>query len=195
MTLPLLLFAAAYLVGCKAPAPQNPEHAVQTEPLMLFDFEDASDGWRVVNDGVMGGLSRGAFEISGGVLSFTGTLVTRGGGFTSIRVPKRVDLSAFEGIELRVRGGGRPFELDVDDGTRFRGFRSVSRRRAFPTREAWQTVRVPFSSLASSVFGQPVRAPAIDPSRVQSLSLFIADGVDGPFRLEVDWIRAYRVDE
>lgn len=159
--------------------------------MMLFDFESSDAPWRVVNDGVMGGRSQGYVEIDAGTLRFTGTLVTRGGGFTSVRVPKRVDLTDFDGIELRVRGKGRPFELDVDDGTQIRG-RSVSRRGAFPTGPDWGTVRVPFEALRTSVFGQPVRVEPIDPSRIRSLGLFILDGQDGPFQLEVDWIRAYR---
>ena len=195
MTLPLLLLAAVWLVGCESPPPQMSDPVSRSGSMMLFDFQEATDTWQVVNDGVMGGLSKGAYSIDEGTLTFTGTLVTQGGGFTSIRTPKRVDLSGFDGIELRVRGGGRPFELNVDDGTRFRRFRSVSRRGAFPTTETWQTVRVPFESLETSVFGQPVRAPALDPSRIQSFSLFIADGQDGPFRLEVDWIRAYQVND
>ncbi|MEM6327676.1 MAG: CIA30 family protein, partial [Bacteroidota bacterium] len=95
-----------------------------------------------------------------------------------------------DGVELRVRGGGRTFEVEVDDGTR-RGWRSVSRRAAFPTSSDWQVVRVPFSALRTSVFGQPVRARDVDPSAVRSFGLYILDGQDGPFDLEVDWIRAY----
>jgi hypothetical protein len=31
-------------------------------------------------------------------------------------------------------------------------------------------------------------------SAVESIGIYIIDGKDGPFRLEVDWIRAYRKD-
>ncbi|MEO0558259.1 MAG: CIA30 family protein [Bacteroidota bacterium] len=162
--------------------------------MTLFDFESPSDAWRVVNDGVMGGLSKGAFTITDGILAFTGTLVTQGGGFTSVRAQKRVDLSAYAGIELRVRGGGRTFELDVGDGTR-QVFREVSRRAAFPTSPDWQTIRIPFSSLQTSVYGRPVKTKPLNQARIESLSLFIVDQKDGPFHLDVDWIRAYSSDE
>jgi hypothetical protein len=159
--------------------------------MTLFTFDtDAEARWSIVNDGVMGGLSQGYAEIADGALVFTGELVTRGGGFTSVRGVREMDLTGYDGIELRVRGGGRTFELDVDDGTR-RGWRQVSRRATFPTTDEWQTVRIPFASLETSVFGRAVRADPIDPSAIESMGLFIADGIDGPFRLEVDWIRAY----
>lgn len=164
-------------------------------PLMLFTFDGADTApWRVENDGVMGGRSEGFVEVADGTLVFTGEVVTEGGGFTSVRAASRADLSGYDGIELRVRGGGRTFELDVDDGTRSRG-REVSRRGPVPTRDAWTTVRVPFDSLEDTAYGEPVRVDPLDRSAVQSIGIYIIDGQDGPFRLEVDWIRAYREAE
>ncbi|NBB87007.1 MAG: CIA30 family protein, partial [Bacteroidetes bacterium] len=160
-----------------------------------FDFEGSNaPQWSIENDGVMGGRSEGFVEIADGTLVFTGDVVTEGGGFTSVRAARRVDLSGYDGIELRVRGGGRTFALDVDDGTRSRG-REVTRRGPVPTTDAWETVRVPFTSLQASAHGQRVRVDPLDPSAVQSIGIYIIDGQDGPFRLEVDWIRAYPTAE
>ncbi len=166
-----------------------------SNPMMLFDFDGADAAqWRVENDGVMGGRSQGFAQVEEGTLMFTGEVVTEGGGFTSVRAARQADLSGYDGIELRVRGGGRTFELDVDDGTRSRG-REVSRRGPFPTSDSWETVRVPFASLEESAHGQPVNVAPLDRSAVKSIGIYIIDGKDGPFRLEVDWIRAYREAE
>ena len=165
------------------------------EPLLLFDFEGAdAASWNVENDGVMGGRSQGFVEVDEGMLVFTGEVVTEGGGFTSVRAERQVDLSGYDGIELRVRGGGRTFELDVDDGTRSRG-REVNRRGPIPTSDAWDVVRVPFAALETSAFGNPVSVGPLDRSAVESIGIYIIDGNDGPFRLEADWIRAYREGE
>ena len=190
----LLAICALALAGCGDAVPRvaasSPTIPAPADTAMtLFDFDDASD-WFVVNDGVMGGDSQGALSSDGGALVFTGTLVTAGGGFTSARVERSVDLSAYDGVELRVRGGGRTFEVEVNDATRDRR-REVSRRAPFPTTADWRTVRVPFSSLESTAFGEPVDAGPLDRAGVESFGLFIADGQDGPFRLEVDWVRAY----
>ncbi|MEM1053993.1 MAG: CIA30 family protein [Bacteroidota bacterium] len=171
-----------------------PPSATPDSSRVLFDFGPNGSRWSVVNDGVMGGRSQGYVDVEDGTLRFTGTIVTQGGGFTSVRTRLLANLSAYDGVELRVRGGGRTFEVEVDDGSRFRG-RPLSRRAPFPTTDDWQVVRVPFSELATSVFGQPVRAEALDPSRVRSVGLYILDGQDGPFEMEVDWIQAYREDE
>lgn len=186
MTTIVFLALACILGGIGMP--QKP--AVMT----LFDFDtgDAAS-WQVVNDGVMGGRSQGYVEIVDGALRFTGTLVTQGGGFTSVRADRAIDLTGYDGLELRVRGGGRTFEVEVDDDTRSRG-RTVSRRAPFETRGEWTVVRIPFSALRTSVFGQPVSAPPVDLSNVKRIGLYILDGKDGPFRLEVDAIRAYRAN-
>jgi hypothetical protein len=40
-----------------------------------------------------------------------------------------------------------------------------------------------------------VNAPPIDLAKIRGVGLYIADGRDGPFRLEVDYIRSYGVAE
>lgn len=184
------LFAILALVmACSLSSAQSDPRSDRT--LLIFDFDGTGSAWSVVNDGVMGGRSKGYGRISDGVMRFDGTLVTRGGGFTSVRTGKRVDLSGFDGLEMRVRGNGRSFEVEVNDGQRY-GWRSVSRRMSFDTGEEWAIVRVPFSEVRSTVFGEPVNVPAIDLESVEQFGFYILDGIDGPFWLEVDTVQAYR---
>jgi NADH dehydrogenase [ubiquinone] 1 alpha subcomplex assembly factor 1 len=166
------------------------------DPVTLFDFRTQVHGdWQVLNDGVMGGRSKGYVEHQDGRLRFSGTTVTEGGGFTSIRARVILDLQKYEGLEIRVRGGGRSFEIELEDGVRTRG-RRISRRASFDTDDGWKVIRVPFSSLQASTFGRPVSAPPVDLSNVTQIGIYIVDGNDGPFSLEVETIRAYgAVDE
>ena len=194
-----LLFAAGAgsSPACAQSTAFQAKGAVSTEESgvwlkMLFDFEGTSKAqWRVESDRVMGGRSTGSAEVTEGTLVFTGEVVTEGGGFSSVRAGRQVDLAGYDGIELRVRGGGRTFELDVSDGTESQG-REVTRRGLFPTTGSWETVRVPFDALEETAHGQPVSPGPLNLSAVKSIGIYIIDGRDGPFRLEVDWIRAYR---
>ncbi len=163
--------------------------------MTVFTFEQTDEAeWNVVNDGVMGGRSEGFVTVEGGTLRFTGTLVTQGGGFTLVRARRVIDLSGQVGLELRVRGSGRQFEIEVGDGLRSFG-RRVSRRAPFVASEEWSLVRVPFNTLRSTIFGQAVNAAPIDLARIESIGLYMVDGQDGPFRLEVDFIRSYGVED
>jgi len=185
--LPSLLLVLG-IDGWPTPAPAA---VLMPMPVTLFAFDRADEAdWDVVNDGVMGGRSSGFVAVEEGSLRFTGTLVTQGGGFTSVRARRDIDLTNHVGLELRVRGSGRPFEVELDDGLRNYG-RSVSRRAAFPTSTEWTLIRVPFSTLQSTIFGQKVNAAPIDLAKIRGVGIYIADGQDGPFRLEVDYIRAY----
>jgi NADH dehydrogenase [ubiquinone] 1 alpha subcomplex assembly factor 1 len=186
--------AAAQSAGTQATGAPAAEET-DVSPKVLFDFEGTGTAqWRVESDRVMGGRSTGSAEVAEGMLVFTGEVVTEGGGFSSVRAGRQVDLSGYDGIELRVRGGGRTFALDVSDGTESRG-REVTRRAPFPTTGSWETVRVPFDALEETAHGEPVSPGPLNRSAVTSIGIYIIDGKDGPFRLEVDWIRSYREEE
>ena len=193
MRLLLLLLPVLWLVlGASAGpqgAPIDPLPMPASVTLFTFDRTDEAE-WDVVNDGVMGGRSAGFVAVEQGALRFTGMLVTQGGGFTSVRARRAVDLTGQLGIEMRVRGSGRQFEVELDDGVRAYG-RTVSRRAPFATSAEWTVVRVPFSALRSTIFGRAVNAPVIDVARIRGMGLYMADGQDGPFRLDVDYVRSY----
>ena len=180
--LALTLFTAA--------APNTSPPLGRPMPVILFSFDNADEPqWMVVNDGVMGGRSAGFVEVKEGTLRFTGTLVTQGGGFTLVRAQREVNLTGFDALELRVRGSGRSFQVELGDGARGYG-RNVSRRASFETSAEWNVVRVPFTALRSTILGREVDAPPIDLARIQSIGIYMADGKDGAFGLEVDYIRA-----
>lgn len=190
LLLPPLAALLFHTHAAARPAPASPPTFVPA-PTTLFTFDTPTEPtWDVINDGVMGGRSAGFVAVERGVLRFTGTLVTQGGGFTSVRARRVVDLSGQTGVELRVRGNGRTFEVELDDGLRAYG-RPVSRRAPFATTDAWTVVRVPFAALRSTIFGRAVNAPPIDVARIQRVGLYIVDGKDGAFWLEVDAIRSY----
>ena len=161
----------------------------------LTDFnEDDSDGWFVVNDGVMGGRSDGGGFIEESVLRFEGTVVTDGGGFTSARRQLDGDeLAGSSRIEMRVRPDGRTYGVTLDDASQYQG-RFVSHRADFeigPVDEAgWATATVEYDQLVPSVFGFLVDAPAFDPAAAREFGIIIADGIDGDFALDIDWIDA-----
>jgi len=162
----------------------------------LFDFalpEDAA-AWQAIGDPVMGGASVGRLlPLPGGSAAFSGDLsLAGGGGFASVRsAPGRFDLSHHEAIVLEARGDGRLYTIALRTDPYFDG---VSYQASFSTRPGrWDVVRIPFASFHPRWRGRPVPgAPGLEPGRVVSLGIVLADRRAGPFHLEIQSIRALR---
>ncbi|KAG5247092.1 hypothetical protein OIU77_021697 [Salix suchowensis] len=184
---------------------------------LIFGCEDNGFrdlAWGALDDVVMGGVSESTFLIdtTGGEKGeptglFKGTVsTTNNGGFTSIRtrnfsVPE--DLSAYDGLELHLKGDGRRYKLIVRTS---RDWDTVGYTASFDTTEGqWQSICLPFSSFIPVFRARTISdAPPFDPSSIISLQLMFSkfeyDGklnptfVEGPFQLPVSSIRTFIKD-
>ena len=165
---------------------------------MITDFTSGTPdlGWWVQNDNVMGGRSEGGFELIPGELVFAGSTNTNGGGFSSIRTrPFELDLSSYDGIQLRVKGDGRRYIWQLQTDARYRGYR-VSYWANFDTRDGeWITVQIPFEQFYPQVRGFKLDGPPLDPGAITELGLYIYDSKDGAFELHVDNVQGYPTDK
>jgi hypothetical protein len=165
------------------------------DSLLLADFPASVQDltWRVVNDNVMGGRSAGGFRLEERSMLFTGTTNTDGGGFSSIRSGTRAfDLEAYDGIRLRVRGDGRTYTFRLTTSDTRNGRYQPSYWAEFETRgDGWEVIDVSFRRFRPRWRGRWLEGPELNPHAIDGLGLMIYDKRDGPFRLEVDWIRAY----
>lgn len=167
------------------------------KPLSVTEFGGKKDkdlGWRVVDDGVMGGLSKGKITVGrSGTLTFNGDLsLENNGGFSSIRTGSiELDLSKYSGLVARVKGDGRTYQMRLGTEARYRGM-EVSFMAEFPTTEGqWTEVSIPFSDFTGSFRGMKLKDQVLDPAKVRRVGLLLADKKAGSFELKVDWIRAY----
>ena len=163
----------------------------------MTEFDESSNRdveWRVVNDGVMGGLSKGKLKMTDdGIMRFSGNLsLENNGGFSSIRSNRvSLDLSQADGLLLRVKGDGRIYQVRLSTKETYRGM-EMSFMAEFPTVEGeWVEVRVPFSELKGTWRGRSLPDKKFNPSEVTRLGILLADKKAGKFGLEVDYIRTY----
>ena len=182
-----LLIASSLLISTASNAANNED--------ILFDFSESSqmDAWRVVNDGVMGGLSQSQMWLTGeNTAIFQGRVsLDNYGGFASVRAVKSsYKTSGHTGIRLRVKGDGRNYKLRLRTNNRFDG---ASYGSEFSTQQGkWTVVDIPFAGMVPAFRGRILTEyPPVDPAQVQQLGLLISNKVAEPFRLEVDWIKAY----
>ncbi|MBF2064455.1 MAG: CIA30 family protein [Calothrix sp. C42_A2020_038] len=178
---------------------------------IIFDFtqpsEDLKNVWGALDDVVMGGVSQSNIIFTGETALFTGNVSTENsGGFASVRTKNfdpAINLSGYEGIELRVKGDGKRYKLFLRSDSAWDG---VGYSYSFDTVDgAWINIRVPFSELIPVFRAKIVQRPPVDTAQIRSFQLMLSkfeyDGnlnpyfSPGSFSLQVESIKAYGGNE
>ena len=171
-------------------------HTEIPEHTMLFDFRSADElaDWVIVNDGVMGGLSRSEMTWSDdNTAVFSGALsLENNGGFSLCGQGRPPTISmAIAELYSESKGDGRTYQFRLRTDERFDGY---AYRSLFETTlDRWMDVRIPFAQCVPVFRGRILSdvGPLV-PQQIQQIGFLIADKQEGSFRLEIDWIKAYR---
>ncbi len=159
--------------------------------MMVMDFTQDARPWPAINDGVMGGVSSGAMTVEDGFVAFRGRVsFENNGGFASLRSePGAYDLSGFEGLVLEVRGDGKTYGVRVRTSDSWRA--TSYQAKIEPPAGTWAEIAIPFDCFVPVYRGRVVPDhPALDPGAIRTFGLMIARQ-EGPFRLDIAWIKAH----
>jgi uncharacterized surface protein with fasciclin (FAS1) repeats len=166
------------------------------QDLATFATADALKSWTSVNDGVMGGVSKGGFKrTEQGTLLFSGDLsLKNNGGFASIRSkPGPLDLSGMSAVAVKAKGDGRTYWVELRVANQMG---ASSYRADLPTTAGeWQETLIQLKDFKLQAFGRKLPAPPIDLSKVDSVGFTLADKKAGPFELEVESVKALPAQE
>ena len=154
-----------------------------------FRTESPQLRWYVVNDGVMGGLSEGRVFFEDNSLVHAGVLNTNGGGFSYVgaRLPEDT-LAGYSNLQVRLNTSGREYALNLEDARNSR----ISHQALIPlgSSDAWQEVSIGFDETVPTIFSREVNSEPFLDTEVNELSFILGDGIDGEFRMEIEWIKA-----
>jgi len=147
-------------------------------------------GWYVINDGVMGGISRSRVSFTArGTMLFSGEVsLENNGGFASVRHDALAfGLGQEEGIRLRVKGDGKTYQLRVRTSD---GFDGIAYKSDFRTlRDVWQDEFIPWERFTATYRGRTVKdAPELEGQPIHQVGFLIADKQEGPFALEIEFL-------
>jgi len=160
----------------------------------FFEFNDEKEikNWRIVNDGVMGGLSQGRIQWD----QVEHTMVWSGkvslennGGFASIRTaPELFKVGAFEKINLRVKGDGKTYKFRMRPSGNFDG---IAYSLDFETmKDEWIEIDLSTQDFQPTFRGRIYPEYGTIPTEeLQQIGFLIAGKQEGNFSLKVDWIR------
>lgn len=175
---------------------------------MLFDFskatEDLKETWGALDDIVMGGVSESSIRLIGDAAFFMGNVSTENsGGFASVRTRNfepAMNLSGYEGIELRVKGDGNRYKFILRNDAKWD---SIAYCYSFDTvYNIPITIRVPFDQLIPVFRAKTLKdGESFDPSSIYSIQLMLSKFeydkalnpkfTPGNFQLQIETIKAY----
>ena len=157
-----------------------------------IDFGQTTGGqdWMIVNDGVMGGLSRSTAMFTENGLLFKGTLsLKNNGGFASIRSGKgQFDLSKYSTVKIKFRSTGRNFALRFANSERY--FRPNYKHYFSSSTGEWEIVELKMSDFKEYTMGQ-ISGSTVSKNKLENImriGIILSDKKEGPFELEIDYI-------
>jgi len=167
---------------------QNDDNLLLNSALMKSENQ-----WRIVNDGVMGGLSTSkAIVNNDNKIVFSGNVsLENNGGFASLRSPvKDYNFEKFSGIEIKIKGDGNLYSMSMKETTYFNGYFYTS---TFETKkDEWIVVQIPFNEFKLYYYGKETNSSKKIPlNNIKEISLLIGDKQEGGFITEVDYIKLY----
>ncbi len=161
----------------------------QDNSLNIFDFSNTKNtsNWYVVNDGVMGGLSKGTMTINdAGNGLFKGYVTTENnGGFSSIRYAfNEMDVSKFKHVIVRLKGDGKSYQFRIKKNSSQR----YSYITSFKTSGEWETIKMPFSDFYPSFRGYELDKANFSGDVMEEIAILIGNKIKESFSLEIEKI-------
>ena len=161
------------------------------QSIILEDFQSTPKlEWRILNDGVMGGLSNSQLNItSEGYGSFSGTVsLDNNGGFASTRGTLSAPITQnAKSIKIRIKGDGNKYSFRIQPNG---DYNRVSYKLDFPTTaNSWEEIELPLKDFIPTWRGRLLSdVPPIIASNIDQIGFLIADKQEGSFVLLIDWI-------
>lgn len=157
------------------------------EKIYTFSSQTNIKEWNIVNDGVMGGISKSSVGLTdAGHGRFSGHVsLANNGGFASIQLNQSIELSGEKKfIVLRVKGDGKRYEFRLK--SEISQYESYVQQ--FATSGEWEEIKLAISEFYPQFRGRKLNIPNFNFESIEQLSFLIANGQEEDFELLIDWI-------
>ncbi len=141
--------------------------------------------WEIVNDKVMGGVSKGKFKIENNQIIFFGKLSSKfNGGFASIRTRDKIQLNDCEKINLKIIGDGNTYQIRIKDDTS----NYYSYTQEFKTNGLEEEITLSLSEFKPVYRGTSLSISNFDKRLINELSFMIVSKKEPNFKLQISEI-------
>ena len=158
-------------------------------PLVLFDFEEKSNiqDWMIINDGVMGGLSKGELTLThDGYGQFKGIISLENfGGFSSMRLQfNQINIEKYSAIRLRIKGDGKQYQFRLKSNLD----EYQSYIQYFETSGKWEIIELNLNDFYPSFRGRKLSMANYPGKFLEEVSFLIGNKKAEEFNLLIDKI-------
>jgi NADH dehydrogenase [ubiquinone] 1 alpha subcomplex assembly factor 1 len=155
--------------------------------IYAFSRNTKLNEWRIVNDGVMGGLSTSGLKLTeNGHGQFYGHVsLANNGGFASVQLNSSIKIADDKKfIVLRLKGDGKNYEF------RLKGEISQyeSYVHQFATTGDWENIKLPINEFYPQFRGRKLTIPNFNFNNIEQLGFLIANKQEENFNLLIDYI-------
>lgn len=161
----------------------NPQH-------IDFGTNNGLANWRVVNDGVMGGVSTGQVSYSDTSMTFAGNVsLKNNGGFASIRSSyQQRDLSEFTKVRIKYRSEGYIFAFSMNKDRRF--WIPNYKQDMEQTNWEWKTSEFDLLDFKEYYIGRPTgkKVSETELGKIIQIGFITNEKREGAFKIEIDYL-------
>ena len=155
----------------------------------IYNFSTQSNikEWRIVNDGVMGGVSKSSLVLNdAGHGQFSGHVsLANNGGFASVQLNTTIKLAEEKTfVVLRVKGDGKNYEFRLKGSIS----QSESYVHQFSTSGEWENIKLEIKEFYPQYRGRKMKTPNFNFASIEQLSFLVANKQEEDFKLLIDWI-------
>ncbi|MFV8361350.1 CIA30 family protein [Flavobacterium sp. LS1P3] len=152
-----------------------------------FNLESNIANWKVVNDAVMGVISKSKFYLNpNGDGAFEGKVsLENNGGFCAVKYTfESLIIKSNTHFCIRIKGDGKQYQFRVKTN------RTDSHSYVFPfqTTTDWQTIEIPITELYPAFRGQKLNLPNYNGSNLEEITFLIGNKKEETFRLLINSI-------
>lgn len=156
---------------------------------ILYDFRngDNFNGWSIVNDAVMGGVSSSSLKLDQeGNALFSGYVSLKNyGGFSSIRcVGKKIDIGDYKYIVLKIFGDNKYYQLRI----RSQYYHNHVYVKKFYAKNEWQEIKISLNSMEPQFRGKKLNMRNFNDDSIIEFGILIGNKVEENFFLLIDSI-------